>query len=96
MFADAISWSKVLRSGTFSSLLRIIRLTAKLEPVVWAGAWLADFFWFHGGTVSHRLAGVGTDVVTAIDVDVVLGVGVGAGFDFCFSFGSSCLPGCDC
>jgi len=96
LIADAISWSILLGSGTFLSLLRIIRLSARLEPVVGAAAGLAGFFWFRGGTVSHSLAGVGTGVVTAIGVDVVLGVGIGAGFGFGFGFGLSCLPGCDC
>ena len=78
------------------SLHRIIRLSAKLKAVVGAGAGLASFFWFRGGTVSHRLTGVGSDVVTAIGVDVVLGIGVGAGIGFGFGFGLSCFPGCDC
>ena len=51
-----------------------------LEPVVGAGPGLASFFWFRGGTVSHRLVGggVGADVVAPLGADVALGVGVGA------------------
>jgi len=83
-----------------------------LEPVVGAGARLASFFWYRGGTVSHRLVGVGAgaDVVAPFSVDVALRVGVGvgagsgagarAGFGFGFGFGVgtdlSCLPGCSC
>jgi len=73
-----------------------------LEPVLVAGAGLANFFSFRDGTVSHRLVGVGTDVVTPFGVDVALGVGVGvglgvgagAGFGFGFGFGSSVDLGC--
>ena len=47
---------------------------------------------------SHRLAGVGTNVITAIGLDVVLSDGVGAWFGcgFGLGFGLSCLPGGDC
>jgi len=112
LIADAISWSILLGSGTLSSLLRIRHLSAMLEPVVRAGAGLASFFWFRGGTVSHRLVGVGAgaDVVAPFGVDVALGVGVvvgagfgagaGARFGFGFGFGVgaelSCCPGCSC
>jgi len=87
LISEAISWSIVLGSGTLSSLLRIRRLSVKVEPVVGAGAVLASFVRFRGGTVSHCLVGVGTDVVTAVGVDVVLGVGdrVGAGAWFGFA-----------
>jgi len=52
-----------------------------LEPVVGAGPGLAGFFWFRGGTFSHRLVGVGVsaDVVAPLGADVALGLGVGAG-----------------
>jgi hypothetical protein len=44
--------------------------------------------------LSHSLTGVGTDVVTAIDVNAVLGISVCAGFSYGFGFGMSFLPGC--
>jgi hypothetical protein len=59
-------------------------------------AGLAGFFLFWGGTVSHRLASVSTDDITAIGLDVILGVSVVAGFGFGFGFGLSCFPGSDC
>jgi len=80
LIADAISWSMLLGSGTLSSLLGIMRLSAMLEPVVGAGAGLVSFFWFRGGTISHCLVGVGADVVAPFGVDVALGVGVGVVF----------------
>ena len=76
LIADTICWSIILGSGTFWSLLRIRSLSAKLYPVVGAGAGLARFCCFRCGTVSHRLVGVGTGVVTAVSIDVVLRVGV--------------------
>ena len=88
------------------SLIRIRHLSAMLWPVVGAGAGLASFFWFHGGTVSHGLVGVGTDVITHLGIAVALsivvgvGLGTGAGFSFRLVFGFgiaialSCLPGC--
>jgi len=110
LMTDAISWSIVLGSRTLSSFLRIRRLPAKLEPVVGAGAGLARFFWFHGGTVCHRPVGVGAHVVSVFDADVAHLVGVdaglaaGAGLGLGDVFGSgfaigidlSCLPGCSC
>jgi len=65
-------------SGILLSLLRIIRLSAKLEPVVQALGGPAGFFWFRGGTVSHRLASIGSDDVTTLGVDVGLRIGVSA------------------
>jgi len=51
-----------------------------LEPVVGAGPGLAGFFWFRGGTIAHRLVGVGVSAdVAPLGADVALGVGVGAG-----------------
>jgi hypothetical protein len=44
LIADAISWSILLGSGKLSSLLRIRRLSAMLEPVVRAVAGLPRFF----------------------------------------------------
>jgi hypothetical protein len=48
-----------------------------------AGTGLATCFWFHGGTVSHRLVGVGTGAVTPFNLNMALvvsrGVGVGLG-----------------
>jgi len=104
LMADDISWSILLGSGTLSSLLRVRCLSALLEPVVLAGAGQASFFWFHGGTVSHHVVNVGTDVVTflgldeAVAVGVVVGLGAGAGFGIGFGFGFdlSCQPGCGC
>jgi acetyltransferase-like isoleucine patch superfamily enzyme len=77
------------------SLIRIRCLSAKLETVVGAGDRLANIFLLGGGTVSHCLVGVGTDVITAVGVDVVhgLGVSIGAGFDIGFGFDLNCLPG---
>jgi len=110
LIADAISWSIILGSGTLWSVLRIRHLSAMLEPGVAAWAGLTSFPRFHGGTVSHSLVGVGTDVVTPFGVDVTLcistgvGLGVCAGFGFRGRFGFGfgigidlgCLPGCSC
>jgi len=81
LIANAICWSILLGNGTLSSLLKIRRLSAMLEPVVGAGAGWASYIWFCGGTVSHRLVGVSTDVVAPFRVDVALGIGasIGAG-----------------
>lgn len=89
-------------SCTLSSALRNRGLSAKLQPVVGAGAVLARLFWFRGWTLCYRQDGVNTgvvtDVITAVGVNVVLGVGVGviAGFGFGFGFDFNCLPGCSC
>jgi len=89
-----------------------MHLSAMLEPVVGAWAGLVSCFHFRGGTDSHRLDSVGTDVVATLGVKVALGVCVGesfgAGGSFVFGFGfglglgfgfgidSSCVPGCSC
>ena len=74
-----------------------------LEPVVGSGAGLASFFWFHCGTVSHRLFSLGSDGVNvALGAGVGVGVARGAGDRFGFGFGFgfgigtdlSALPGC--
>jgi len=64
LIADAISWSILLGSGTLSSLLKIKPLSAILDPDVGAGAGPARAFllWVWGGTVSHLLAAVGSDL----------------------------------
>jgi len=81
-----------------------------LEPIVGAGAGLASFFWFRGGTVSHRLVGVSAADVSPFGADMVLsvvvGAGLGAGTGFGFRVGSgfgfgigtdlSYLPGYSC
>jgi len=99
LMTDAIYWSILLGSGTLSSLCRIRRLSAMLEPVVGATPGLAGMFGFGGGTVSHRLfgVGVGADVIAPVGADVALGVGIagglsagvcaGAGFGFAHGFG---------
>ena len=78
--ADAISWSILLGSCKLSSLSRIRRLSAILQPVVRAGAGLAGFFWFRCGTVCHHLVNVGANVVDPFGLDVVLSIGVSADF----------------
>jgi hypothetical protein len=90
LIADSISWSILFGSGTLSSLLRIRRLSALLEPVVGAEARLAGFFWFRGGTISHRLVSVSADVIApfgaAVALSVGVSVGVGAGLCACAGF----------
>jgi len=99
--ADSISSSISLGSGTLSSRLRMAHQSAMLEHVVGAGAELASFVWFRGGSVSHRLVGVGIQVVAPFAADVALGVGVcaglgaGDGFGFGDSFGFGCGMGMD-
>ena len=100
LIADAISWTIILESGTLSSALSIRLLSAILDPTVGAGPgprpglgptgalWLSA----RGGTVSHRLAGVG--------VGAYFGLGTGWGFWCSWScslglgFGCCCCCGC--
>jgi len=94
--SDTLSSSILLGSGTFSSLLRIRRLFAKLEPFVTAAAELPDSIWFGSGIVSHHPVCVGSVDKTIISIDVVLGVSVFAAFSSGFDICLCCLPGCSC
>jgi len=105
--ADAISSSIFLGRGMFSSLLKISRLSAMLEPDFGAGPGsgpLSSLFnikrlaavldppgpmgalwlWVRGGTVSHRLAGVGANF------------GLGSCYGFGCTLSSIMVSGCCC
>jgi len=61
------------------SLFIIIGHSAILDPIVRAGAGLACFFWFCGGTVSHCLVHVGAEEIAPFGANVLLSLTVRAG-----------------
>jgi len=90
LIGDAISWSISLGRGKPSSLLNIRHLSAMLDPAVGAGPVTgprlmgARWHLARGGTVTHRLVGVGADFALG------LGRGVGCSLSCSLSFGSCC------
>jgi len=93
LIADAISWSILLESSTLSSLLNMRRVSAILDPAVGAvpGPGLTGALWLlsRGGTVSHRLAGVGADFGLGADHGLGCSLSCRLGFGFwcsCWSF----------